>query len=174
MIRFIEHNSDSYAPRTIENARNSDLTIAFAENFNTRGEELTKKWARRYRCVSLLDFSLDPERIKRLSFSIGNDIKSINIAGNGIYSLSQSQSHYDGFISDMLTDLFYMCGCEWASVISGGQTGIDESGLKWGSKFGLDTFCLAPKGWKFRGKDGKDVSDKEKFLSRFNGHEIVF
>lgn len=41
MIKFIQHSSPKYPPRTYENA-SADATIAFAFDFNTAGEKLTK------------------------------------------------------------------------------------------------------------------------------------
>ena len=44
-MKIIENKSSSYAPRTFANAKSADLTIAFAIDFGTAGEQLTKKAA---------------------------------------------------------------------------------------------------------------------------------
>jgi hypothetical protein len=54
------------------------------------------------------------------------------------------------------------------SIRSGGQTGFDEAGAKAGIKLGIPVTVLAPKGWKFRDINGKDISDEKKFKERFN------
>jgi hypothetical protein len=54
------------------------------------------------------------------------------------------------------------------SIRSGGQTGFDEAGAKAGIKLGIPVTVLAPKGWKFRDINGKDISDEKLFKERFN------
>lgn len=52
-------------------------------------------------------------------------------------------------------------------IRSGGQTGIDEAGLKAAIKLGIPALCLAPKGWTFRDINGIDIKDEYLFKSRF-------
>lgn len=98
-----------------------------------------------------------------------NNWTSINIAGNGIYTLSQhniTQIRVDEIVFNLIKYLIDN-GCDVKVIRSGGQTGVDESGLKTGEKLGLKTICLAPKGWRFRGVNGKDISDEKLFKKRF-------
>lgn len=166
MIKFIEHQVGGYKERTIENSK-CDLTLAFAVDFTTYGEILTKKSAKKYIPISLNNLDTGMVRLTKIALACGVGNKTINIAGNGIYSLPESQEFYDNFINEFLTNLFYACGCEWEYIVSGGQTGIDESGLKFGDKFGLQTICRAPKNWLFRYENKKDISDEYLFKQRF-------
>ena len=59
----------------------------------------------------------------------------------------------------------------FSAVRSGGQTGADEAGLKAGEFFGLDTECLAPKGYRMRMRtDGGGYAEsfgRRAFMDRF-------
>src|SRR5690606_11945189 len=61
---------------------------------------------------------------------------TINIAGNGIYSLSKEQSYYNELFADMWH--FINVGGLLADVnfISGGQPGIDEASIYAANKMG--------------------------------------
>ena len=59
-------------------------------------------------------------------------------------------------------------GISISEVRSGGQTGIDEAGIKAAMSLGIKASILAPQGYRFRNKEGKDVSNKEEFIKRFN------
>ena len=91
----------------------------------------------------------------------------LNIAGNGIYTLKSDQTSYDTLLTNVLKALQDK-GVIISEVRSGGQTGIDEAGIKAAVSLGLKASILAPKGYKFRGKDNKDISNKELFIKRFN------
>ena len=91
----------------------------------------------------------------------------LNIAGNGIYTLKSKQASYDKLLTEVLKALQDK-GITISEVRSGGQTGIDEAGIKAAISLGLKASILAPKGYRFRGKDNKDVSNKELFVKRFN------
>ena len=91
----------------------------------------------------------------------------LNIAGNGIYTLKSEQASYDKLLTEVLKALQDK-GITISEVRSGGQTGIDEAGIKAAISLGLKASILAPKGYRFRGKDNKDVSNKELFVKRFN------
>lgn len=98
-----------------------------------------------------------------------NEIK-LNIAGNGIYTLKNkfSQEFCDEFVLKLLTKI-----CERSHklkishVRSGGQTGIDESGIKAAKKLNINSEVLAPKNWKFRDISGKDIYNEIEFKKRF-------
>ena len=95
-----------------------------------------------------------------------NNIK-LNIAGNGIYTLKSEQASYDKLLTEVLKALQGK-GITISEVRSGGQSGIDEAGIKAAVSLGLKASILAPKGYRFRGKDNKDISNKELFIKRFN------
>ena len=91
----------------------------------------------------------------------------LNIAGNGIYTLKSEQASYDKLLTEVLKALQDK-GITISEVRSGGQSGIDEAGIKAAVSLGLKASILAPKGYRFRGKDNKDISNKELFIKRFN------
>jgi hypothetical protein len=170
MITFIEHEQTGYAMRTWDNARLSDLTIAFAIDFTTPGEILTRKAAYgKYRSVDLNVSDVHKE-IEFLHLEIKNKgIKKLNIAGNGLYTFSQlwhEQNFVDAIMLQYLDHLVQ--GDKTISIRSGGQTGVDEAALKAADELGLETICLAPKHWMFRDINGRDIIGREDlFLKRF-------
>ena len=93
----------------------------------------------------------------------------LNIAGNGLYTLaasSISQDQSDEFVTKVLSGL-QKRGAQIATIRSGGQTGIDESGAVAGQVLGIPTSVHAPKNWYQRGADGKDISGEAAFKERF-------
>lgn len=181
MITFIEHTSSDYKPRTIINA-SSDITIAFAIDFDTSGEKLTKeavlKQYRTYIPVNILKDKIDEENIKKILYAISitgcfQKELILNVAGNGIYTMKRNffQNEVDYIIEQYLSNILgkiWILGFYKKIVIrSGGQTGADESGLKYGDLNGYETVCLAPKGWKFRNINGIDISNENLFKNRF-------
>lgn len=173
MIRFIEHHEPGYAARTVVNARSADLTIAFAVDFKTPGEILTHKAAYgKYERVYLDgkqgDYYLLGRCVELHKLILDKGIKSLNIAGNGIYSLNQSQESLDRDLFNFLETITSHFKKLNLSIRSGGQTGVDEAALKAGDKLGLDCTCLAPKNWLFRDINGKDhMHDPDAFCARF-------
>lgn len=178
MIEFIEDTSSSYSPRTRRNAGEADATIAVAIDFNTAGERLTKKAAiTQGKLFTQLHLNLQGDIISEDYDSLQSFMKKftdrrysiLNIAGNGIYTLSKysiSQRVIDATIYKLIIYLLFQGLCKITTIRSGGQTGVDESGLKVGDYLGMRTICLAPKGWRFRTEDG-DIYDEELFKRRF-------
>jgi hypothetical protein len=87
MITFIQHSSTQYPPRTYENA-GADATIAFAFNFNTPGEKLTREAVK---AQGKLYIPVRPAFTVReveltASFLKEANAKTLNIAGNGAYT----------------------------------------------------------------------------------------
>lgn len=125
---FEEYKGYGYSARTYENARKADLTLAFAVDFTTAGE-------------------------------------------NGIYTLARNgwtQERADAVVTDVLTALQNHGNIHIDSVRSGGQTGIDEAGIKAGVALGLPTTVLAPKGWAFRTANRQDIFSEVAFKARFS------
>jgi hypothetical protein len=182
-IVFKEEQSSGYKNRTIKNA-SADATIAIAVDFETAGEKLTKSSVlnqnKLYLPVSTGVFSSSNE-ITLMAEKIVSEIKkldkkqiSLNIAGNGIYSLKETfsggQESVDNFTLQLLTDVVNKLKENNISISllrTGGQTGFDEAGAKAGYKLGIPTMILAPKGWIFRDINGKDISDENQFKARF-------
>jgi len=176
MITFIESGSFGYKNRTIVNA-SSDVTIAFACDFSTSGEKLTKKsvleQGKKYLAIDANNLNVTEFRVNKIVDILNKvNAKTLNIAGNGIYTLKGKYYQYelDEFVYNLLLEVISSDNLKnkCITIRSGGQTGFDESGAKAGDKLGLETIILAPRGWKFRTQYGTDISDEEKFKERFN------
>ena len=161
-----------YPQRRKENIDLSDVTIAFANDFNTLGEKGTKRDAGDKYIGRDLTVGLTP---KKLAESIYKDLKAkkqtknikINIAGNGIYSLSESQEYYNDLVTDVIKELQNL-GVTISEIRSGGQTGVDEAGIIAAQRLGIPAVVHGTKDWAFRGKDNKDVKGDEKaYKARF-------
>lgn len=132
--KFSTSGNNSYPSRTRENANWSDITIALAQDFNTAGEKLTKNAAKNKYVSSIL--STESNNASEIAENLYNQIKAkgkvdnlkINIAGNGIYSMSQNQAYYNDLVTQILEELQNK-GVTIAEIRSGGQTGIDEAGI---------------------------------------------
>ena len=168
-INFITSPSKNYADRTKANAEWSNITMALAEDFNTAGERLTKTVAgNKYVSANISnDVSTIVNNIYNQLVSKGKtkDIK-LNIAGNGIYSLKDTQSQYDAKLIDIIKGL-QAKGVTISEIRSGGQTGIDEAGAKAGQFLNIKTTITSTSDFKFRNKQGVDVSNEQSFKARF-------
>lgn len=174
MIIFEEHNETGYAMRTWDNARLSDLTIAFAIDFTTPGEILTKKAA--YGKYLSVDFDLLLTDINKAASIVLREmekrkVRVLNVAGNGIYSLKHICNQE--FINNRLLLLFTIIILNYGNyftIRSGGQTGFDEAALVTGDFLNMPTICLAPKNWMFRDINGQDICSQALFLKRFGAN----
>lgn len=163
-LKIVEHKSSSYGPRTYHNAAVADLTIAFAVDFTTAGERLTKKAAGE----KLVEISFaentsvinDARKIWRRVDEI--DVQAVNVAGNGIYTF-----HKHGFRQEWLNSYIYevlklVCAHSGINkIVSGGQTGADLAGGVAGAALGIETIMMLPKGFKQRHENGVDVCHTE-------------
>ncbi len=156
-IEVIEHPSPSYSPRTYANAKSADLTVAFAVDFTTAGEKLTHKAAGdRYVGIPL---SEDPIQAARLLYKAlrDRDAHSLNVAGNGIYTLAKhgwTQARTNDYVHAVLAKVHE----HWPlkHVRSGGQTGVDIAGVTAAFALGIDVTALLPKGFVQRAADKID------------------
>lgn len=183
MIVFREHTNSGYSGRTAENA-SAHITIAFAVNFLSAGEILTKKEVlkkkKTYFPVDIKESLEIPDAtitslVKAMNSSLRGSLFdeeiSVNIAGNGIYTMSSQYPQKE--LDDMVYLTLKRClehpglKVKIIQIRTGGQSGIDESGAKAGTRLGIPTLVLAPKGWKWRNALGQDVLGEEKFKSRF-------
>jgi hypothetical protein len=184
-IEFKESNTEGYKKRTIENA-SADITLAFAQDFSTAGERLTKSsvliQGKKYLPIQITDLIITDELVDNIvgnlnSVNCGIDFLSneknitLNIAGNGIYTMGGkfTQLQIDDYCHSLLKRVIESkkLNVKINLLRTGGQTGFDEAGAKAGMKLGLKTLVLAPKGWKFRSKEGKDIQDEKLFKLRF-------
>jgi hypothetical protein len=183
MITFLEHSDHTYVGRTKVNAR-ADATIAIAVDFYSAGEKLTKtsveSQGKKYLNVDISAcLEITEEVVAYLARGLNSSLKgnlldsdiSLNIAGNGIYTMKNkySQEELDVFVYQLLKRVLEspLLKVKIKKVRTGGQTGIDEAGAKAGELLGIETLVLAPKGWKFRNEEGRDILDEILFKSRF-------
>jgi hypothetical protein len=159
-LRLCTHKSVHYAPRTEANAQAADLTVAFALDFATGGERLTRKAAgERYLGIDLRRETC-PVTAARLLYRALRPLpgRQLNIAGNGLFSLAAhgwDQPRIDAFVYQVLRTVHRHLPL--ASIRSGGQTGADLAGLAAGVALGLHTVGLWPLGFVQRDVNGKDV-----------------
>lgn len=172
---FSVSRSTSYPARTKENADWSDITLALAEDFSTAGERLTKRVAGdKYVSNDIT------EDVSKIIDNLYNQIKSkgrtsnikLNIAGNGIYSLSKDQEYYNNLLVNILQGLIDK-GVTFSAIRSGGQTGIDEAGIIAAQRLGIPSIVHTTSDYKFRGKDHKDISNEDAFKARFNQNSTI-
>ena len=174
-IVFEEDSSMGYAKRTERNA-SADATIAIAIDFDSAGERSTKKTTnlqkKEYIPIDANNMDVTPDRVEKIVDLLNKtNAKTLNIAGNGIYimKVKYTQQEIDEFTYDLLKAVIEHPNLKnkIKSIRTGGQTGFDEAGAKAGQRLGISTKVLAPKGWKFRPENGKDISDEDAFMARF-------
>ena len=178
-ISFVEDTSTKYQPRTMKNAA-ADATIAIAVDFESAGEKLTKSSVESQGKVYIpidikTNFEITGDIVNEIVNSlnnIGKDNITLNMAGNGIYTMKgkYTQAQLDEYVYQLLSAVINSENLKnkIISIRSGGQTGIDEAGAKAGMRLGIPTTILAPKGWTFRPINGKDKSSESEFKARFN------
>lgn len=126
---MIEINGQgSYASRTKHNAESAQLTIAFASDFSTAGEKLTKRVSANYLALKLplVDANLAADAL--LARLQQHEVRTLNIAGNSLFTLSQTLS-----FEEVLMSVFHVIGTAHAEypiskIVTGGQTGVDMIG----------------------------------------------
>lgn len=155
-----EHQSRSYGPRTYLNAGYSDLTVAFAANFNTAGEILTERASK----GRIIQFELSKEfdtikAARQLYQRMKHDnCKTLNIAGNGAYTL-----HTYGIYQDELNKWVYEVlepihkHIEITRIRTGGQTGADMAGSVAAYVLEIPSLITYPNGYRQRLEDGSEV-----------------
>lgn len=163
MLIVKEHSSSNYSPRTYYNAKSAQITLAFAIDFNTAGEKLTKKASYpNYLSLDLRQEWIENARLiykelKRNNFTV------INIAGNGIYTLKKqglSQSDINTYVFNCLSKVHEFH--KISKIYTGGQTGVDLAGAIAGYNLDIDTEVTLPKGFIMRFEDGVDISMTKK------------
>lgn len=174
-IVFQEAHAPGYKLRTLVNA-SAHVTIAFAIDFKTGGEVLTKKCVNDQKNVYVGIHLTEMKLTAAIDLTVDKlnscYAKTLNIAGNGLYTMKgkYSQQEIDSLTYDFLKEVLSSPRLKTniELIRSGGQTGFDEAGIKAAVKLGIPALILAPKGWTFRDIDGKDIKDEKAFKNRFN------
>ncbi len=159
MITLVEHSSSSYAPRTYQNA-SKGVTLAIAADFTTAGEKLTTKAAGgKIVHLDARNFATSwlPAARQLYKMLKDNDCRVVNVAGNGIYTLSK-YGITQVMINDMVRQVLFQVDQHWSieHVVSGGQSGADLAGLIASAKIGIPCTGTWPRGFKMRFEDGVD------------------
>lgn len=178
MITFKEHKTAGYPGRTIENAQ-ADVTLAYAFNFLTSGEKLTRNAveAAGKLYFPLMADHLPPDVMEQVGSVIGlGETKTINIAGNALDTCLKFNNRYSQQVIDttvyitlnVILRIAYPNGFpKDLQIQSGGQSGFDEAGLKAAVLMGIPALCIAPKGWMFKDAAGRTIKDEQQFKDRF-------
>ncbi len=194
-IEFTTSQYYDYATRTKENANafDVDFTLAFAVDFSTSGEKCTQ----RYAGDSLIQIDLPVKEgggldlsqrsINKMAKTIINALPDnfvqgepfgVNIAGNGISTLSKDQFRIE---QEELNSCLYAVGMQLkrkginiSSVRSGGQTGVDEAGAVMGKCMGIPTTVHTTSNWRIRDKYGRDIANDIVFFQKRFSDEVCF
>jgi len=186
---FIEDTKRNYAHRTWANAEWSDITLAIASDMSSPGELTTKKAAGpRY-----VGYQLPPDFAEKVEYTnprcrmadeviamimehphFRKDGLRLNIAGNSQISLDRAgitTNQVRSLLSSVLNGLRQR-GVSFAEIRSGGQTGVDEAGIKAAQDLGIRCSILAPKGFRMHYEDGVELEGREQFTDRFREQYI--
>lgn len=167
-LRICEHPSPKYAPRTEHNAKSAGLTVAFALDFSTMGERLTRRVAgEKYLAIDLNMESIQAAR-ELYKAMRRHGATSLNVAGNGLYTLQAkgwSQARVDRYVFAVLGKVAEHLPLKL--VVSGGQTGVDIAGITAAHALGITAVATLPKGFVQRDAAGKDsVHTREEIESQ--------
>lgn len=153
-----EHCSENYAPRTRRNASLGHVTAAFALDYATVGEKLTKSAAGPKYFAVTADM-VNPSRRLAEFIQIRREGKpvTLNIAGNSLNTFARR-----GWTQDIVNQVIYDILKQTHSyypidrIISGGQTGADIAGIIAAIKLGVPAEAMFPRGFKQRAQSGTD------------------
>lgn len=175
MVVVQEHTSKKYPPRTYFNASSGDVTLALAVDLNTAGEQLTKRAAGEKYIGFKLDENTQAIDVARAlyKFMKQRNAKTLNIAGNGIYTLSQhgcDQAHINGFLCDVLEKVHQYWPIQ--KIFTGGQTGVDLAGAVVAKYLDIDALITLPNGYIQRFEDHKDVEQTREKVEQQIDHWV--
>lgn len=116
-----EHASDSYVPRTFQNAMDGDGTVRLAGKFSSRGEVCTLQACRKYDkpCFDV-DLSDPPPVADFLNWLVEKKVKVLNVAGNAEQTFAGSfrlackyltETLFDAGLEMKLTDEDILSAC---------------------------------------------------------------
>lgn len=155
LLTINEHRSSSYSGRTVFNIKAAHLTVAIAMNFETAGEILTRQHARaNYIGIPLSEASHIAGKLL-VGAMQQQRATTLNIAGNGIYTLADHGWTQDS-INQHLADVLWPVRHIVEQIVCGGQTGVDHAGAVAGVALGIPVVVTMPKGFKRRDARGRD------------------
>lgn len=154
-VTVSEHPSSGYRARTKYNADSADVTIAFAADYRTAGEQLTASVAgNKYVRFegSMSDFI---EAIVKKLRSVNGT--SLNVAGNGIYTWTKHGKTQEQ-INKAMYDVLKLVNkyVPLSKIVTGGQTGSDIAGAIAARALGIPVEVTMPQGFLQRDAASKD------------------
>lgn len=168
-LEINQHNTYGYSDRTKYNIRKADTTIAFAIDFNTAGEKLTRscslKEHKQYIPISLLVGT--PEESGSAIISGWKTYSTINIAGNGIHTLVKygwTQEKINQYVYKTLKYIHNIL--KIYRIVSGGQTGADIAGIVAAYALDIPATITFPKGFVQRNIKGEDVTRNSIYIEQ--------
>ena len=163
LLHIVAHPSSGYRQRTKHNADSAGLTVAIAADYASAGERLTKTLAgARYLAVPI-EVAADKTGVRIAKAMRQLETRSLNIAGNGIYTLSKH-----GYKQDLVNQHVYEAIAAahglWPieKIVTGGQTGVDIAGAIAAHKIGIACVVTMPQGFVQRGLDKIDLPHSAK------------
>ena len=162
MLVVQETSSNKYSPRTFHNAKSAGLTIAFAVDFTSAGEKLTKRAAGdNYLAIAICTDINTAQCVETICLTIAaKNIEGIvlNIAGNSAHTLLNhgiSQDNINAFLVDVISQVHARHTI--SKIVTGGQTGVDIAGAYSAYKCKIPVVVTMPKGFIQRNVSGSDV-----------------
>lgn len=158
-LEIHEHTSPKYPPRTWANAARAHLTAAFALDFSTGGETLTRKAAGENYIAVKLTTSPQTAAMYLIDYRERKSPRSIlNIAGNGMHTLGRhlwTQERVNRWIFHALKPVHQHEPIE--HIVTGGQTGVDIAGAIVAVALGIACTVNMPRGLIQRNERGYDA-----------------
>ena len=157
-LKITEHPSSGYAARTKYNADSAGVTVAFAVDFTTPGERLTRSVAQgRYVKIPITTDAKDAAKAL-LADMQQRMVTTINVAGNGVYTLVKHQWNQQR-INQYVFDVLSAVHAKWpiTKIVSGGQTGADIAGAVAGVAMGVSVVVTMPLGLRQRDANNRDA-----------------
>lgn len=165
-MKIEEHFSTGYRLRTEHNANSADITVAVAVDFTTAGERLTKSVSVARGDERYMPFYFHEQPViaarKMYAHMKKHGFRSINIAGNGIYTLSDhgiDQEQANAWLYHFLKPLHEHL--KLTHTVSGGQSGIDLAGGVASELLDIPCTMTLPRHFKQRWEDGVDKSHRK-------------
>lgn len=146
-----------YGARTRHNAERANLTVAFAIDYQTTGEQATRKFAgEKYLAIPFGFKPIDAAK-KLLAGMTEHNASVLNIAGHGLHTLNRhgkTQGDTNKWMHEVLR--FAHDRRPIQKIVSGGQTGVDTAAAVAGVALRIPVDLAYPDGFLRRGVDGKD------------------
>jgi len=182
-IKFTENTVAGYPAAAEKNIIKSDITLAFAPNFDTPSQAVAQKFADKHEKDYFgqvikktgTKLSLSPAALKVLTQQVSNASGGvINITGSDITELKgMPQELLNNFMYETLKYVKANAEIDIDHILTTGQSGIAQAATMAASRLGIPVSVLAPKGWLFKQPTkikGKTVSDRrgeKDFKSRY-------